>query len=89
MTRQTWNIFAASIAMLGLLLTAPLSQGQGRLGGLRQDHPQSSPGSLSARPHSQTLPPSSPTYTYSLFDVPQSPNTAGFGINNKFEIVGS
>lgn len=89
MTKQTLKHFALSLAALGLLLSARPGLAQGKLAGLRQNRCQSPQSSQAARLDAYTSPPNSPSYSFSLFDFPQAPNTAGFGINNKFEIVGS
>jgi probable HAF family extracellular repeat protein len=89
MTKQTLKRFALSLACLGLLRSASLSLAQAKLGGPREGHHQPSQAPQLSSHHPHTPPPGSPSYTFSLFDFPQAPNTAGFTINDNFEIVGS
>jgi probable HAF family extracellular repeat protein len=89
MTKQTLEHFALSLACVGLLLSTSQSLAQAKLGGLREGYRQPSQVPQLSSHHIHTPPPGSPSYTFSLFDFPQTPNTAGFTINDKFEIVGS
>jgi probable HAF family extracellular repeat protein len=88
MTRQISKHFALSLTCLGLALGASRSMAQSPAG-LRHPHRWSLQASASASHQVHTPPPNSPTYTFSLFDFPQSPNTAASGINNKLEMVGA
>ncbi|MGA7077321.1 MAG: hypothetical protein WBQ43_01990 [Terriglobales bacterium] len=92
MTRQMLKAFAASSALLGLLLSAPLCGAQGRLA----THPHkrnSLSASSSASRTIQSAQPDGASYTYTLFDFPATFYTFGIGMNvgattPKIEIVG-
>lgn len=89
MTKRILKHLAVRFSFLGLVLSASLILAQSNPIGLRLGQRGASQPSHPASHQARALLPNSPSYSFSFFDFPQSPNTAGFGINDKFEIVGS
>jgi hypothetical protein len=93
MTQQTSTHFALSLAVLGLMLSTFPCQAQSKLAaGRRMNHPPV-PASQGTMQPNETVPPGSPTYTFTVLAFPGTFFTSVAAINSgaassKIEIVG-